>query len=230
MDNLIKYWDGKQTYVEYDCEKHGHIKQRASRYKIYGCPKCHRENRGKLYGVAITPYKSTIGNKLAYHVWMQMLQRCYGESYQRKEPSYKNKVVCDDWLNFEFFLEWFNDNYIDGFELDKDILKKNNTIYSQQTCCFVPKEINNTFVNRHRRVNGLPSGVHYDKERNKYSSHIKRNGKLVSLGRHKTVEDAFLAYKEAKEQKIKTLAIKYKNKLKESVYNALMNYKVEITD
>lgn len=231
MAEVVKYRIKNHTFVEYDCEKHGHIKQRIELYKKTGCPYCHRGKESRfVYGFGFVP-KGLMGeNKTAYNVWIGMLLRCYSKSYQKKEPSYIGKSVCDEWKNFENFLTWFNENYVDGFELDKDILKKNNSIYSPSTCCFVPKEINNLFINRHRRINGLPSGVHYDKARNKYSSHIKKGGKLVSLGRYKSLEEAFLVYKEAKEQKIKKLAIKHKNKLKESVYNTLMNYQVEITD
>ena len=47
-----------------------------------------------------------------------------------------------------------------------------------------------------------------------------------------TVEDAFQRYKQAKEEHLKELAKKYfkEGKIKQNVYNALMNYKVEITD
>lgn len=52
------------------------------------------------------------------------------------------------------------------------------------------------------------------------------------MGIFDTVEDAFQKYKEAKEEHLKELAKKYfdKGKIKQNVYNALMNYKVEITD
>jgi hypothetical protein len=231
MTEVEKYTIKNHTFVEYDCEKHGHIKQRIELYKKTGCPYCHRGKESRLvYGVGIVP-KGIMGkNKTAYNVWIGMLLRCYSKSYQKKEPSYIGKSVCDEWKNFENFLTWFNENYVDGFELDKDILKKNNSIYSPSTCCFVPKEINNLFVKRHTRVNGLPSGVHYDKVRKKYTSTIINNGKTISLGRFDSVEDAFNVYKFQKERKIKDLATKHKNQLKPRVFEVLMNYKLEITD
>ena len=45
-----------------------------------------------------------------------------------------------------------------------------------------------------------------------------------------TEEEAFLAYKREKESFIKEVANKYKDKLSDIAYNALMNYEVEITD
>lgn len=228
---MEEYRVKNHVFVEYDCEKHGHIRQRIELYRSTGCPYCHRGKESKyVYGVGYVP-KGLMGkNKAAYNVWIGMLLRCYSKSYQKKEPSYIGKSVCDEWKNFENFLTWFNENYVDGFELDKDILKKNNSIYSPSTCCFVPKEINNLFVKRHTRVNGLPSGVHYDKVRKKYTSTIINNGKTISLGRFDSVEDAFNVYKFQKERKIKELATKHKNQLKPRVFEVLMNYKLEITD
>ena len=52
----------------------------------------------------------------------------------------------------------------------------------------------------------------------------------LHLGFFKTVEDAFCAYKSAKEAYIKELAQKYITRIDVRAYNALMNYKVEITD
>lgn len=55
-------------------------------------------------------------------------------------------------------------------------------------------------------------------------------GAKKHLGTFKTKEEAFNAYKTAKEQCIHDYANKYKDKLDNNVYNALLQYKVEITD
>ena len=52
----------------------------------------------------------------------------------------------------------------------------------------------------------------------------------VNLGSFKTPEEAFKAYKNAKEAWIKHVADKWKDKLEPRVYQALYNYQVEITD
>lgn len=44
------------------------------------------------------------------------------------------------------------------------------------------------------------------------------------------VEEAFLTYKRFKENYIKQVADEYKNLIPDKVYQALYNYKVEITD
>jgi oligoribonuclease (3'-5' exoribonuclease) len=45
-----------------------------------------------------------------------------------------------------------------------------------------------------------------------------------------TVEEAFHYYKEVKEKYIKEVADKWKNKITDTVYQAMYNYQVEITD
>ena len=53
---------------------------------------------------------------------------------------------------------------------------------------------------------------------------------MVYLGTFNTPEEAFCAYKEVKEAYIKDVADKWKDRIDPRVYDALMNYQVEITD
>ena len=50
------------------------------------------------------------------------------------------------------------------------------------------------------------------------------------MGSFNTELEAFNAYKEAKEAFVKEQANKWKGKIDNRAYNALMNYQVEITD
>ena len=50
------------------------------------------------------------------------------------------------------------------------------------------------------------------------------------LGLYNTIEDAFNAYKQSKETEIKQIADEYKDKIPNKLYEAMYNYKVEITD
>jgi len=70
------------------------------------------------------------------------------------------------------------------------------------------------------------------KKNGTFSASIRKYGKSVHLGIYKTIEEAFEAYKQAKETYIKEVAQSYfdKGEITERVYHALMNYKVEITD
>ena len=50
------------------------------------------------------------------------------------------------------------------------------------------------------------------------------------IGHFDTELEAFQAYKQAKESKVKEVAELYKDRIDPRVYEALMNYVVEITD
>lgn len=51
-------------------------------------------------------------------------------------------VVCEEWHNFEAFLNWFKINHIEGFALDKDFLAGVNKEYSPKVCVFIPQTLN----------------------------------------------------------------------------------------
>lgn len=64
---------------------------------------------------------------------------------------------------------------------------------------------------------------------NIYDEKTKRY-KNKHLGYFYSVEEAFNVYKEFKENYIKQVANYYKDKIPTKLYDALYNYKVEITD
>ncbi len=59
---------------------------------------------------------------------------------------------------------------------------------------------------------------------------MRADNKTRHLGYFSTPEQAFMAYKISKEAHLKVIAERYKDFIDESVYVALYNYKVEITD
>ena len=68
------------------------------------------------------------------------------------------------------------------------------------------------------------------KHRRKYKATISKNNVKLYLGLFDTPEEAFQAYKTAKEEYIKEVADKGKESISPKVYRAMYNYKVEITD
>lgn len=82
----------------------------------------------------------------AYHIWKGMLARCYSHKKQKRQPTYIGVTVCKEWHNFQNFAKWFYDNYIEGFDLDKDIkqIEVENKTYSPDACEFVSRSKNNT--------------------------------------------------------------------------------------
>ena len=163
----------------------------------------------------------------SYKTWTCMIKRCYDKKEQDRTPTYKGVTVCEEWHNFQNFAEWFENNfnpeYMESWHLDKDIICNDCKIYSPDTCCFVPHEINMQFTERTRRY---LTGI--SKAGKSFAVQISINGKKIFLGHFKTIKEASFAYQKARKECIKTLAEKYKSKLPEQVYQALINYQVQI--
>ena len=118
--------------------------------------------------------------------------------------------------------------------LDKDILCKDNKVYSLENCVLVPDWVNSLFVKRDAKRGDCPIGVSYNKQAKKYQAYCHIDGKNTRIGYYSTVEEAFYAYKTAKEQEIKRIANECVSKgyiTKDSrLYNAMMSYQVKIDD
>ena len=99
---------------------------------------------------------------------------------------------------------------------------------SPETCAFVPQQINKLFIKSEKTRGEYPLGVHCTGK--SFEARVNINGKGKHLGTFKTVEEAFQAYKNAKEAYIKEMADKWKDKIRPETYQALINYQVEITD
>ena len=192
-----------------------------------------------VYGVGfmgIGDYKSCDENgkhTKCYDTWNDIHRRCYDPKWHKKQPTYKNCKVCQLWNNYQEFAKWDNENYYEvgdeRMELDKDILNKGNKVYSPDTCVYVPQSINSLFTKSDKVRGEYPIGVY--KQKDKYVAQLnKGNGKQIYLGSYSTPEEAFQAYKQAKEEYIKEVAEKYKDKIDTRAYEALMNYEVDIND
>ena len=73
-------------------------------------------------------------------------------------------------------------------------------------------------------------GVSYKPRINRYIAQISKFKKVIHLGCFDTPEEAFQAYKQAKEAYIKEVAELYKDQIDIRVYEALMKYEVDIND
>lgn len=220
-------WIAKNT--RYDVFKNGNIK-------------CPYEKR--YYGIGYIgegKYKACENGKdtRVYKTWHHMLERCYDKKYKEKHPTYIGCEVSEDFHNFQNFAKWYNDNYyeIEGerMDLDKDILVKHNKIYSPETCIFVPQTINKLFIKCDRSRGESVIGTSLTKN-GKYQvkccliNPVTGESKRKHLGYYETQEKGFKVYKQFKENYIKQIADYYKEQIPISLYNALYEYEVEITD
>ena len=187
-------------------------------------------------GVAGTKYPITVNgrNTKEYDLWNSMLKRCYSDTYQKKQPTYKGCKVGNNFLHYEYFYEWchiqvgFNNK---DWQLDKDLLVKGNKVYNESTCVFLPKEINSVLTKSTATRGEYLIGVFWSNTHKAFKAQVsKSKGKKEHLGSFKTELEAFNAYKQAKESFIKEQANKWKGEIDGRAYEALMSYEVEITD
>ena len=189
-----------------------------------------------VYGVGVVGVNSISTNQKPhqeYVFWNSMLQRCYDLSYKLKRPTYIGCTSSNNFKYYPYFKDWCNKQVgfgNKGWCLDKDILVKGNKLYSEDTCCFVPREINSLFALSGNSRGLNPIGVQFNLEGENYSARVSRDGKHCHIGTYETKEDAFLWYKEAKELHIKSVAKRWFGKIDQNVFNALMTYEVGILD
>ena len=184
-----------------------------------------------IYGKGILGegFKQSDSQSYSFQLWKNMLKRCYSEVSFKKSPSYEQCLTSETFNHYQQFKTWCNQQLgfgNTGWELDKDILVKGNKVYSEDTCCFVPKEINLLLVKHDKGRGNYSLGVDYHKSRKQFRARCSDK----HLGWFNTEIEAFNAYKTAKEDYIKSLANKWKDRIDPRVYEALMKYEVEITD
>lgn len=165
-----------------------------------------------VYGagyIGVGDYKSMANNKITpeYNVWTSMLQRVYSNKFQEKRLTYKGATICEEWLNFQNFAKWYDENYPrtlgEKFHLDKDLLQDGfkNKIYSPSTCVFLPQSANGFLTNKQSNNTSGYIGVSWGKDVEKWVAKISLFGedrKQKNLGHFPTPEEASIAYQQAR--------------------------------
>lgn len=237
---IIQYNSNRDIIVKFTDEYNGVVH---TNYKNFELGNVKNPYFPSIFNVGMIgiKYPSRVNKEILkeYRVWHDMLQRCYDEKYQNEHPTYKGVVCCKEWLLYENFYEWIHeqenfDKWLNGdrWAIDKDILIKGNKIYSPETCCLVPQNVNSLFVKNKKVRGNLPIGVFKFKDgfmaqcKNPFTNRNQR------IDLCQTSEQAFQKYKMFKENIIEQVAKEEydKNNITKQCYEAMMNYKVEITD
>ncbi|MCB5367030.1 hypothetical protein LIP24_10335 [Collinsella aerofaciens] len=222
-DIEVLFDNGYRTHTTWNAFKRGEVKNVYDR---------------TVYGVGYLgegPYSSTEKGKRTkqYNAWSAMLNRAYSAKVHKKNTTYQECFVVEEWHNFQTFAKWFDDNYyeIDGdiMNLDKDILLKGNKCYGPNFCVFVPQQINKLFVKADKHRGSQPIGVYYHKTLNVYYASINVNGNYVRKS-FSTEDAAFQFYKKTKEAHIQEVAEKYKGRIPDRLYKAMLTYRVDKND
>ena len=134
-----------------------------------------------------------------YSIWYSMMRR----TYDTNGDFVCDRTISSEWHYYQIFAKWFDENYIEGYFLDKDLKLFGNKHYSKEYCMFVSQEINN-YCNANRnnkKVNfHLPNGVI-----------LFGNGYSSSIGNkiRYSIKDAMNDYWNEKYDYIISLSIKY---------------------
>lgn len=186
-----------------------------------------------VYGVGVNDgkYPTHINKKplKQYKLWTGLLERCY--SWDDKYKSYENCEVSSNFKKYSYFYEWCLKQVgfgFDGFEIDKDILSVDSKIYSEKTCCFIPRSINVLLTNSKATRGDFPIGVSFDKRTFKFYAKIRIDGKQKHIGTFLNKDDAFNAYKFEKINEIKRQALINRGLISNIVFDKLMNYDLNI--
>lgn len=135
-----------------------------------------------------------------YRAWVEMLRRCYSDSFQERQPTYLHCSVVDEWLVFSNFKSWMEKQDWEGKQLDKDILFPGSKIYSPDTCVFVSLVVNMFIVERGALRGEFPIGVCRNKTSQKFQASCsnpftKKNEYLGSFTTPDAAHQTWLARK-----------------------------------
>lgn len=157
-----------------------------------------------------------------YMTWYNMMTRCYSKKLHNRFSQYAVCEVIDEWHNFQNFADWYTNHefYGLGYDLDKDLLVPNNKIYSPDTCCLIPQELNK-LITTGKVVRKCMVGASWNRRNNKWLSTISVNGKQIYLGSFSTELGAHKAYIEEKESIVRASADLWFGKIEAKAYEAL---------
>ncbi len=173
-----------------------------------------------------TKYKSLENGKKSkmFATWSDMLRRCYCPKTHIKQPTYKDCEVDPLWYNYQNFAEWYQENYIEGFRLDKDLKILHNKTYTPSACSFVPNSVNALLTLSNKNRGKYKVGVNIDKRYGQYQAQCHINGKQSYLGHFDTEEEAHRYYLETKLSEVKRVAEEFKDCIDPVVYYNLSNF------
>lgn len=245
MGKIIEYKDCKNVVVRWE---DGTISEETASHINAGSikPKTQRTvfNVGYVgYGKWVPPSFKLLSEgqefipPKIYRFWARMLDRLYNTKTltKKQNKNYLYAVASDEFKCAQNFVEWaINQPYWDqpDAELDKDLLG-NGLLYSEDTCCFLPRKINIFLADFYsKKVSDLPKGVNLiaprtENSKQGYVARCHSGSERLYLGYFDTPEEAFLVYKETKEKVAKQLAEEYKDKISYKAYEALYNFTVD---
>jgi len=107
----------------------------------------------------------------AYTAWKGIKKRLTGTKCHIEKPTYVGTAIDVEWLKFSIFQKWFNEYYVEGWELDKDLRVPGSRIYGREYCMYIPKILNNLFNDNRNVKSEYPLGVDFKNGRYRAQCH-----------------------------------------------------------
>lgn len=149
-------------------------------------------------GVIVCPY---------YRVWSGVIMRAHSDKFKKRNATYAECSVCDDWLYFSRFRYWMESQDWIGKEIDKDLISEGNKEYCPDMCVFVSKQIN-LFITENKTTKSKLTGSYFHKKSGRYQASCKNpfTKKLEHIGLFDSDLEAHLAWKKKKCEFAESLA------------------------
>lgn len=166
-----------------------------------------RKKSKLVYGIGINDSEHSVFDAAGgetckiYKTWHDMIGRCYSEKIHKKNPTYKNCTMHEDWVIFSNFRAWMQNQDWEGKQLDKDLLVYGNKVYSPSLCVFVDANVN-SFLTENKNGKNKLTGAFFHKSTGKYQASCKNpfTKKLEYLGLFDDESKAHLAWKKRKHE------------------------------
>lgn len=138
-------------------------------------------------------------------LWHNVEQRCNNSiGVVSKFPTYLDCI--NGFRDFQDLAEWCQSQYGYMFKesngrywsLDKDLYSLGNKLYSPDTCCFIPNEINSLFTYSGNNRGKYSLGVSFDYMENRFRARGSLFGKRLHLGYFDNQNDAHVAWQRHK--------------------------------
>ena len=109
---IIEYNASNDIWIEFQDRYKTKIHTTYYNFKNGGIKNPYHPNVYNIGYIGEGKYKSRIDGKVTkcYKTWSHMLERCYNKE-KEKYHNYIDCYVCEEWLNFQNFAEWYYKNY-----------------------------------------------------------------------------------------------------------------------
>lgn len=175
-------------------------------------------------------YRDSLTGKLRlkpeYSIWHGIIHRCYDAKVHAKYPTYIGCSVHPEWLRFSGFKAWFDQNHVDGWCLDKDLICPGNKVYGPEHCQYVPPYLNLIVTDSSATRGKWPLGVTKQNKAGKFSAYCRSDGKQIRLGSFDCPQAAHKAWQVKKADVIDDALRRYMNEdvIHIEVVRALIHY------